>query len=718
MQSSLDFIMTSIIVGAVVSFVAYLYIFSRKQIEIETRKHVAVFFLIWILVHTLEYYIFGPYSYISMDSEGNLALAMNYVLTHNYDGGVFSHAFGGGQDMYIWFLGKQYFQPVVLLLNLLPIWLVILIHKTTIGALGFWGGYLLARDMANASRFIAVAVATLFPVSHLYLTDFSTSFGAGFAVLPLVIYTCTIGTRKKEFWALLLLTAVATTTTDPIKVFPAMAVAIIGGIIIHNNIDLKKTVLAFLAFVFLSVLNWHEIIYALSQGMSGATRGSGFIVEQNGLIESFIIMVDALRLYWLPTSLFIISSAVLFVFKDAFAKKSLLVLVWLLFALTAAKAFPWSTIGLTSIDRISHQYMVMAIGALCIPFIARALVQLASMTREGLYFRLMRQAPVAVLALGLAVLTFNKEMNFGKFIWFGGQSVYTGYKNLKSSRWKPNQYFRTVTVFDTPNPNIIAAFYGLDTFDGQFNLSSINWAQYWADIMKRNQQHGLGSRVGRDWQYWNGSTYDVEKHFRLDLLAIANVRFLISALPLQSDKLKLIFAPSKDERARERLNSFPGIKEFVLYRFKRIFDPGELFIYEIKNSLPRVFSASLIKFVERSLPFHRLHEITSQIAPKHGAVVFKTDKDALQPTGILSIENIAKVLDGYDVAVRTSHGGNLILNSYYTPHWKAWADGKPIKIISANSIQMAMGVPANTRHIKIRYQRPLLREKIAVFFKN
>ena len=76
----------------------------------------------------------------------------------------------------------------------------------------------------------------------------------------------------------------------------------------------------------------------------------------------------------------------------------------------------------------------------------------------------------------------SKFLNFGMLIWFGGQSQLTGYENLHDDDWKPAEYFRVVTPFEKPNANIVAGFYGLDTFDAQANMNYMRWATYWESI--------------------------------------------------------------------------------------------------------------------------------------------------------------------------------------------------------------------------------------------
>src|SRR3989338_981399 len=155
----------ALIVSAALS-APYYFALASDRLKITAPRHVGIFFAVWLLLFTFEFYILGPYSFIEMSHEGNFNVALNYYLSHQYNGGRFSHQFSGGQDVYSMLPGKQYFNPELLLAYIFPTWIVVAAHKIFLAALGFAGSYLLARKAAPDNRAIAVAVAALFPVSH------------------------------------------------------------------------------------------------------------------------------------------------------------------------------------------------------------------------------------------------------------------------------------------------------------------------------------------------------------------------------------------------------------------------------------------------------------------------------------------------------------------------------------------------------------------------
>lgn len=701
---------------SVLSFFVFYAVLSRRWFRLDDDRSTLTFFVLWMLFFTVEFFVFGPYSFVSMDSEGNLAIAIDHYLANKHDGGRFSHAFAGGQDLYMMYFGKQYFQPEVLLSYVFPSWIVILAHKIILGALGFSGSYLVARRVSSVGRLGAVAVATIFPVSHLYFLNFSTSLGTGgFAALPFAVYACVACSRRQGYvwWALA--AAVVMSTAAPTHVFPAFLVAAVCGVILFDDIDIKQAALGFLLALLFSVLNWHEVLYALATGTGFTTRpqiDAGHLSFLEALRSSLLTFLT----YPIAPFLFVASAATLFVRKDAFLVRALVAVAWVILSFAAIESVPWKRLGLPLLNSLTHAYMLLPVTMIAVAAGARALSHFPVTPQRGPALAFWRVPAVAVLALGLAILTMNKIVNFGTLVWFGGQSSYVGYSNLRDPAWKPAEDFRVVTLFETPNANITAGYYGYDTFDGQLNVNPKAWSDYWVDVVHRDPTHNLTTRTGIKWRYWDGKSYDIEKHIRLDLLGIANVRYLFSALPLKSKSLKLVHAPDPANRAKARRDFFPDALSFYRFRVRRIFDTGELYVYELPRVMPRVFAARKIEIVSDMVAPAQRHERVAAMAPARTVVVSESDGKALKAAGVLRLVGFQKVVDGYDVTVDAPGGGVLVVNNHYLPFWQARAQGRRLDIVPANGIQMAIIVPPETTDIKVRYRRPLLREKVAQWF--
>jgi hypothetical protein len=359
--------------------------------------------------------------------------------------------------------------------------------------------------------------------------------------------------------------------------------------------------------------------------------------------------------------------------------------------------------------------MLLAILTLFIPILTEAIKNFNESPRILRNLNRSIRLDIGVVALALAILTFNKVGNLAILTWFGGQSSLFGFENLSDSTRKSKEAFRAVTLFERPPANNIAGVYNIDSFDGQPSLYLDRWSKYW-DHVQKVPNSVQRTRVGLDWARWNGREYDIESQIRLDLLGIANVRYLISALPLKSENLKLIYAPKETEISLARPEAFASKTQFISFRIKRIFDPGKLYIYELDNSLPRIFSAKAIDYVSDSISPLDLHNRIYRLALSRTAVILNRFMTVLLTAEPVKIIAWKKVADGFDIKLNAPKGGLVLINNSYLPFWKAWGDGKFLKVIPANAIQMAVVILPGTKRVEVRYKRPLLREKIAALF--
>ncbi|MBF0094549.1 MAG: hypothetical protein HQL34_08405 [Alphaproteobacteria bacterium] len=230
--------------GAVVFLLSYP-LLRHLATATDWRPSVPTLFVAWLCAYLLVYFLCGPASFIAWDGEGNLAVAMHHYMATGHDGGRFSHAIGGGQDMYTWFVGMQFLNPEPLLFHVFPTWVAVLAHKAAIGALGFVGSYLLARRVAPHSSMLALALAMLYPVSHDYLLTYSTEFGTGFAAIPLVVHLCVARTGARTYWPWVFVAATIIAAAEPMKVFPALLVAYVGVAVLLPGVSLRRAAAGF-----------------------------------------------------------------------------------------------------------------------------------------------------------------------------------------------------------------------------------------------------------------------------------------------------------------------------------------------------------------------------------------------------------------------------------------------------------------------------------------
>ncbi|RAU23601.1 hypothetical protein CU669_00395 [Paramagnetospirillum kuznetsovii] len=677
---------------------------SRWRVGDWRIGQVRLFYWVWLAGFTAEFWIMGPYSFIAWDGEGNLAVAMNNYIAHFHPGGWFSHALAGGIDLALFFPGYQYLQPEVVFARLFPAWVAVALHKLMVGSLGFWGAWLLARQRLPERPGTAMAIALLFPVSQDYLLNYSTEFGTGFAMIPLALWVPLAAPRDHLFWPRALAVAVLVAFAQPMKVFPPLAIALVGAMILMGCRDFRRIVPVFGLYVLASLANWHEVLFGLFQGANFTTRIE-MLEKHNALASLRIALAMVYQHEWVPGWQLLGALGCLAVLDRRSAVRVALALAWFVGSFAVLEATPWEAFGLDIVNTLSHSYNRLALPSLAALAVS---MTLAALERQG-YAVAGRRLTAGLFAAGVAVTVWIKLTNVGQWVWFGGQAAYTTHDNLINPPWKPSEDFRVVTLLDYPHPNVVAGFYGYDCFDAGSNLDPKAYGEFWHKVMRDRPDYFRTTRTRLDWAFWDGKLYHVGEFLRLDLLRLANVRFLFSGLPLTAEGLRLVQAPrSGDEYTRVRPDFFTSTGDFLRNRLSRLTNAGQLWVYEVENAVPRIFAAQSVAVAEGD-QFSAMVEQAASRSAERVAVVSAAAARRLGPARPFKVVGWRKLPDGYDVDVEAPDGGVLVINNASFKFWTAEANGVRMPLEQANGAHMAVSLPPGAQLVKIRYDRPTVR---------
>jgi len=680
-----------------------------EKLEMTPRFWVALG--LFLSVFTLEYYILGANSFADMNSEGSLSIPIDQYLNSHGDEQL-SHRFAGGQDMSIMWVGTQYVQFERFLHSFFPAWIVLLLHKLLIGSLSFGGIYLLMRKIAPEAYLATVCVAATLSVGHPYLAGYSSEFGTGFAAIPLTVYLCVVCTGAKRYWWLAILAAIIMALASPMKVFPALLVAFIAAVILFYPVNLRRVAGAFGLIIVASLLNWHEVLYALIQTNGMTSRGFDLSVDgATPLPQAAANTLLAAFRYWSPMILIAAAFGVLAIRQSPYLGRGLLALIWILGAIILADAFAWDAIGLGFLNRLSHQqYMFMALPSVAAIIVAHALSGLTS-------WRSRLRPTTVLIVFACGVLAWQKFQMTMFFAGSGGQAAYHGIKALEKPDWNPVPGYRTITFYETPHSNIVASFYGFDTFDGHPFLYIRNWTQFWLAALHFNKSHSLTTRLGWYWKYWdyNAQSYDADQHVRFDLMEVANVRYVFSPLPLSSKYLVLRHAAKRQDWMKGRSSMFAGTVDYLQQRLSSVINGGDIFVYELQNALPRVYASQKTIITIKEADYDQI----ATAAANRGVVVTQSAAEQLgASSSSLSVTSFRAVTNGYEISVQAPEGGVLVINTTYLPWWGAKANGVSVPVFAAdNGIHIAVHVPKESDTVLVRYNRPMLKDKLAVFLR-
>lgn len=282
--------------------------------------------------------------------------------------------------------------------------------------------------------------------------------------------------------------------------------------------------------------------------------------------------------------------------------------------------------------------------------------------------------------------------------------------------------FRVATVAgDIPSGPLTgyAWAYGLETADGYIPLYSERYHRFWEAVISPLESHDpagvdlfrrRGSRAYLTlpaWERLGGQTVRLESRARLNLLSLANVRYVLSAVPLEGTGLRLqsgsLLARQIEWAGRPRRDRFLGM---ILGEY-----PGmPLYVYENTTVLPRFFLAPRVRAFDDPGPL--LDAMASALEGElvTTAFVMRRDLKGLavpggdNPGGV-SVRSLGP--DRIELEVDAGAASVLIATSNFNPGWRARVDGIPHRVFPVDHTFLGVALPAGRHDVVFTYASPL-----------
>jgi len=250
--------------------------------------------------------------------------------------------------------------------------------------------------------------------------------------------------------------------------------------------------------------------------------------------------------------------------------------------------------------------------------------------------------------------------------------------DLKELSEKDKSIYRVATVTGGGVRPAYAYAYGLETVDGYMALYPQSYYDFWGKVIskiitndreKYEDYISMGSRIylygPKD--YDNLDIIEFEKYYDLNLLSLANVKYIISRKPLEGNKLVLLQSQYREEiKDWKQLTNTQKVFYFLKGRY---FGPS-LYIYENKNVLPRFFILKEGKIVNGDV-------IVEQYSP-----------------------------DLIKLSVTLNDDSQLIASINYYPFWHVSVDGKQREVYKYLDTFMTINVYKNEHSITFKYSPP------------
>ncbi len=300
------------------------------------------------------------------------------------------------------------------------------------------------------------------------------------------------------------------------------------------------------------------------------------------------------------------------------------------------------------------------------------------------------------------------------------------------------QPFRVATVVGTRRAfrqeTMYPVAHGFEMADGYINLFPKRYHQFWAD-MTSGVRRRLSAQIGSE---YNGNQfqalYDLKggllemckpntvvkcklpfsQFYNLDMLSLANTRFLISPVSLDSKDLKLLPSPRRASLIAGERKKRPKKLNALL---AGTYNPDHvLYIYENTRALPRVFVAARVRIFDDSK--HLLKTLATTSAEDLAATAFVARPDILNfglpfgetelPTSterrtasVRDYENDRLVIDA-----ESGSPGMLVISNNFSPFWEACVNGKKARIIPAYHTFQGILIGPGKSRVELNYNPP------------
>jgi Protein of unknown function (DUF6044) len=362
---------------------------------------------------------------------------------------------------------------------------------------------------------------------------------------------------------------------------------------------------------------------------------------------------------------------------------------------------------------------------------------------DGRIRRMVERIPVAALiplvicafVLGLVLndfVNYNRKM----FRWMTHGSNYSALflqpqlRELKAQS-SSDQPYRIATLvpsnFISNGQVDLMTFYnpayawgqGFETADGYVLLYPQRYQDFWETVMGPmfeaypryyHRFHNWGSQMLMFFPEEDVKGLEMtlifEKYYRLEPLSLLNVRYIVSNFHIEDPRLELVSDGSP--YLKEWIDAPPSEELFSSLLDGDILQIP-LYIYENSTVLPRVFTVPELQVVANKQELMDSLSLTTIERLQHTVLV--TTEDAPKMKGQFTASSGSVTVDENspdysNIRVQSDGGCYLIISRNYSPYWNATIDGQPAEIFPAYLSLQGVYVPGGSHRVQLHYDPP------------
>lgn len=683
---------------------------NRKNIFDLPLTKPQLLLILWALWLTIEYFGLGPFSYVRVHDWGDSNLPMILGLKDQ----VFNHGLSywfeyatGGVDRLAFLLAN--FRIQNLFFFVLPGWLAGGLFKLLQVFFAGFFTYKLSKDKLKISKGPAILTGLIYSISFSHLIYDSAHHAMirsgilGPLGLPLVIWFLERINKKSKTKSYLLAggLGVFTFLTSSIhKVFPFMFIVIVVWfIVIKTKSSWKFWTMLGIYFGTYMVVTLPNLLAMLHNAYFSHRSD---LDRTNPLWGGFFrLTVDAAKRslsFFKNNALLLIPGSVGLVWNRFKDKRLVWITVGLVFCgmawfIRPLKILLQPYLGFFSGYQFSRFYVFA-------PFFLAIFVGYGIDKIPASWVLMNKKLPnpkewdlrtIVVLLVCVFLLFHSVKLKYSHARkWVTGNSYAVNYQNKQMKNLaaeNSNSPYRVATIAGRNLHPAFANAYGLETADGYVTLYPQTYQDYWGKVIepltsedqnRYNYFQDWGNRVylfSPSDGFGSSEKIDFSEYYNLNLLSLANVKYIVSPKPVTSDSLKLWSGDLLNNRIDwDGLSTLGKIKR----GFANNFTGRELYIYENENYLPRFFLVDSVQTFKKSAQMLDVMVDSSVERLSHTAFMNESEFSSynIKELGFESHEIKVKqnTPDKIKLEVSLEGSGLLVITQNYSPFWKCEVD--------------------------------------------
>ena len=688
-------------------------------------------FLLWSLWLTLEYFGLGPFSYLRIHDWGDSIFPMRLGLIREFFESGFSYwtnIAACGFDRLA--ATGTFFQLDSLLFLTLPGWLSCGLVAFLQRFLAGYFTYRLCKDYLKLDELPSIVAGLAYSVSFFY---FQGQF-AGEAGFPFILWSLERANEMKNvtryIFAFLLGLFVLFSSSFALIVPFMLPMALAWFILVRRKYSFRFLSL-FAVFCVTLLAGEIPYIWALLVNAPLSHRADWEIIDPF-LLNLPILWVGRAKLF-ISSNIVYLSIGILGLYLSRLKERSLL-MVMVLLGFCGMATTLWDSVG---------PYLKQYIGYfkgfqfdrfhLLAPFFAIITAAYGLhlvrpnwvLTQDNSHNKIKYRVQTILCIISISFVVFNSfSMKYNHGLQWGGGIGYCYTVNYENPDLQhiatdiDSAPFRVGTIAYGLHPAYANA-YGLETVDGYVVLYSQRYQDFWGEVIEpltskdevRYQYfHGWGSRIyllpPSDGSFSSIEEIPFSEYYNLNLLSLANTKYLISESPVSNEHLTLLPSQLPDI---EKPHGSPTFKK-VIQGIKFNVSGMHLYIYENELCFPRFFLSGKAMVFENSdqlleaMANADIDSLRNNVFIDE-AFVSKINLETLGFThGELTIERYSP--DEIVLSVDLDKPGILVVSNSYNPYWICKVNGVEKNIFPVYHTFMGVFLEEGENVVQLEYCPP------------